>query len=269
MSVGDNVAFPLKVRGRPRSEVAEKVKATLDLVQLRPLATRLPSQLSGGQQQRVALARALVFDPEILLLDEPLSALDKKLRAELQFELKALHQRVGKTFIYVTHDQDEALSMSDEIAILRHGRIIQQASPAALYETPRTRFVADFLGKSNFLTGHVDGSDGNGFSYRVGEHRFRQDGAQMPAAASAILIGLRPEKLEVEAAGPPATENRLAGKIAAWSYFGASLTLLVDTAAGQLAATVPSWRCRIAPETGAPIWLGWAADASVVLEDDR
>ncbi|MBV8650548.1 MAG: ABC transporter ATP-binding protein, partial [Alphaproteobacteria bacterium] len=160
MSVGENVAFPLKVRGRPRAETNAMVKSALDLVQLGHLKDRLPGQLSGGQQQRVALARALVFDPDILLLDEPLSALDKKLRADLQIELKALHQRVGKTFIYVTHDQDEALSMSDEIVILRHGRIVQQGSPNALYEAPRTHFVADFLGKSNFLAGRVGGRAG-------------------------------------------------------------------------------------------------------------
>ena len=129
------------------------MRAALDLVQLDRFADRRPSQLSGGQQQRVALARALVFDPALLLLDEPLSALDKKLRAELQEELKALHRRVGRTFVNVTHDQEEALSLSDQVAILNHGRLIQLGAPEALYEQPRTRFVADFLGKSNFLQG--------------------------------------------------------------------------------------------------------------------
>ncbi|MBM3524592.1 MAG: ABC transporter ATP-binding protein, partial [Alphaproteobacteria bacterium] len=162
LTVAENVAFPLRVRKIGASETTERVKRALDLVQLGTLGERLPRQLSGGQQQRVALARALVFEPELLLLDEPLSALDKKLRAELQWELKALHQRVGLTFIYVTHDQDEALSMSDEIAILRDGKIVQSGGPGELYDKPRSRFVADFLGKSNFITGVVEHADAAG-----------------------------------------------------------------------------------------------------------
>jgi putative spermidine/putrescine transport system ATP-binding protein len=270
MSVGENVAFPLKVRGRPRAETTAMVKSALDLVQLGHLKDRLPGQLSGGQQQRVALARALVFDPDILLLDEPLSALDKKLRADLQLELKALHQRVGKTFIYVTHDQDEALSMSDEIVILRHGRIVQQGSPSALYEAPRTHFVADFLGKSNFLTGRVGEGDASQFRYLVNERPFVQAAAGRIAPEGAdILIGLRPEKLELSGNAPPDTANRLEGRIANWSYFGANLSIIAETPIGPIAATVPSWRSQMTPATGAPVWIGWEADASVVLEDDR
>ena len=139
LTVLDNVAFPLRVRGIAKAEIGERVRTALDLVRLAHLRDRLPRQLSGGQQQRVALARALVFAPHVLLLDEPLSALDKKLRAELQWELKALHRRVGTTFIYVTHDQDEALSMSDQIAIIREGRLIQTGAPRSLYERPRTK----------------------------------------------------------------------------------------------------------------------------------
>ena len=157
MTVAENVAFPLRVRRIGRAERESRVRATLDLVQLGRFAERRPHQLSGGQQQRVALARALVFDPALLLLDEPLSALDKKLRAELQDELKALHRRVGRTFINVTHDQEEALSLSDRIAILNHGRLIQQGSPAELYERPATRFVAGFLGEANRLDCEVRG----------------------------------------------------------------------------------------------------------------
>ncbi len=270
MSVGENVAFPLKVRGRPRAETAAMVKSALDLVQLGHLKDRLPGQLSGGQQQRVALARALVFDPDILLLDEPLSALDKKLRADLQLELKALHQRVGKTFIYVTHDQDEALSMSDEIVILRHGRIVQQGSPSALYEAPRTHFVADFLGKSNFLTGRVGDGDASGFRYLVNERPFLQAApGRVAPEGTDILIGLRPEKLELRGDAPPDTANRLEGRIANWSYFGANLSIIAETPIGPIAATVPSWRSQMTPATGAPVWIGWEADASVVLEDDR
>src|SRR6185312_13168665 len=215
MTVRENVGFPLKVRGRSRSEAAKRVDDALDLVQLSRLGDRLPAQLSGGQQQRVALARALVFDPDILLLDEPLSALDKKLRAELQLELKALHQRVGKTFIAVTHDQDEALSMSDEVAILRHGRIVQKGTPTALYETPRTRFVAGFLGESNFLSGRMGARENGGFVFVAEGMSFIQAASEAPPPEGApVLIGLRPEKLHVAGEAPPDTANRIEGRIA-------------------------------------------------------
>jgi len=174
LTVFDNVAFPLKVRGVSRAAAADRIRGALDLVKLAPLAERYPRQLSGGQQQRVALARALVFTPDILLLDEPLSALDKKLRAELQWELKQIHRRVGTTFIYVTHDQEEALSMSDEIAIIRDGRVVQAGPPRLLYERPATRFVADFLGKSNFITGRVVAHEGDWLVYEAGGSRYVQ-----------------------------------------------------------------------------------------------
>src|SRR5882757_10190181 len=156
LTVARNIAFPLEVRGTPKSEIDRKVGDALGLVQLGALADRLPRQLSGGQQQRVALARALVFAPHLLLLDEPLSALDRKLRADMQIELKAFHRKVGLTFIYVTHDQEEALSMSDRVAILRDGKLLQLGAPNELYERPATRFVAEFLGRSNFLAGKVE-----------------------------------------------------------------------------------------------------------------
>ncbi|TNW52733.1 ABC transporter ATP-binding protein, partial [Acinetobacter baumannii] len=160
--VQDNVAFPLKVRKRPAAEIKEKVDAALDLVQLASRADRYPRQLSGGQQQRVALARALVFSPPLLLLDEPLSALDKQLRSQLQEELKSLHRRLGATFINVTHDQDEALSMSTLIAVVNHGRIVQVGTPLEVYECPRTMFVANFVGRSNIVEAEVRGREADG-----------------------------------------------------------------------------------------------------------
>ena len=174
LSVAENVAFPLRVRRTPRAEIARRVTDALDLVQLGPLADRMPKQLSGGQQQRVALARALVFRPSLLLLDEPLSALDKNLRVSMQEELKALHDRLGLTFVYVTHDQQEALSLSDEVAILHRGRLVQLGPPTALYERPASRFVAGFLGRSNFFTGIIEQQDSTGFTYRVGPHADRK-----------------------------------------------------------------------------------------------
>ncbi len=268
MSVAENIAFPLRVRGQGRAERDEKVRAALDLVQLTGFADRLPKQLSGGQQQRVALARALVFDPALLLLDEPLSALDKKLRAELQEELRALHRRVGRTFINVTHDQEEALSLSDEVAILNHGRIIQKGAPAALYEQPRSRFVADFLGKSNFFRGAVGELGGGWLGVQVAGLRLRQaaEGSR-PGLGAEILLSLRPEKIALLGPGD-AAENVVEGVISAWSYLGAGFSLVVQTALGVLRVHLPAWRAPFVPEIGAALRLGWAADAATIVDDD-
>jgi len=266
MTVAENVSFPLRVRNVARADAERRVAEALDLVQLGHLRDRRPSQLSGGQQQRVALARALVFQPALLLLDEPLSALDKKLRAELQVELKALHRRVGLTFIYVTHDQEEALSMSDSIAILRDGRLVQHGPPGVLYERPATRFVADFLGKSNFLAGRILERQQDGFTYAVDGARFVQAG-RAPAGED-VLIALRPEKIGIAASGE-AAPNTVEGTIIAWSYFGTSFALVVQTAAaGRLQVTVPAWRCPVEPAEGRRVRLAWTADASVPVVPD-
>jgi putative spermidine/putrescine transport system ATP-binding protein len=274
LSVYDNVAFPLQVRGRADAEVKRRVGQMLELVQLQGLAGRLPRQLSGGQQQRVALARALAFEPHLLLLDEPLSALDKKLRAELQDELKDLHRRVGLTFISVTHDQDEALSLSDRVAILRDGKLLQFDAPETLYERPRSRFVADFLGKSNFLAGRAAGTTTGGFTYQCGVHTLVQaaDGAPAPRDGESVLIALRPEKIEVGET-PPDTANWLSGVLVDGTYLGADhrLTIAVDgLPEGQrhLSVTVPAWRCRIKPERGVRVALGWAPDAAIRVAED-
>ena len=269
MSVEDNIWFPLRVRGVKRAEARKGVMASLELVQMAHLAKRLPGQLSGGQQQRVALARALVFQPDLLLLDEPLSALDKKLRADLQWELKSLHNRLGATFIYVTHDQEEALSMSDDIIILRDGRIEQMGGPGDLYERPATRFVADFLGKSNFIKGIVAGTDSGSFTYTAGGHALVQAGAAEPAGPDgSVLIALRPEKLMVSQA-EPATRNRVPGIIDAFNYYGANYHFQVRTQAlGDLIVTAPAWKCEVDPAIGNQVWLGWEPDASVVVRDN-
>jgi putative spermidine/putrescine transport system ATP-binding protein len=272
LSVADNIAFPLTVRRRPAAEKAQKVKAALDLVQLGALADRLPRQLSGGQQQRVALARALVFEPDILLLDEPLSALDKKLRAGLQWELRELHRRVGTTFIYVTHDQEEALSMSDEIAIIRAGRIVQKGAPRELYDRPVSHFIADFLGESNFIEAEPAGTEPagaepGGFAYRAGGAVFHQAGP-VPAERTA-LIALRPAKIRIAAAEPSDATNRVPGTIANWSYRGNEFHFLVRTDLGDMNVSQPTWRASVEPTEGLSVWLAWDADASVVVRDDR
>ncbi len=268
LSVFDNVAFPLKVRRRPRAEIEEKVRAALELVQLTTQSERLPRQLSGGQQQRVALARALVFTPHLLLLDEPLSALDKKLRAELQEELKRLHRKVGLSFIYVTHDQDEALSMSDRIAVMCDGRLVEQGTPGELYERPRTAFVADFLGKSNFLRGRVEAHVEDGFVFSEGGQRFLQRAREArPVIGSRVTVALRPEKISVVAAGGEA-ENRLAGVVREWNYFGSEFRMLVDTASfGLVSVSLPAWNASIAPELGQTLELGWSARAGMEVDE--
>ncbi|MGF1526718.1 MAG: ABC transporter ATP-binding protein [Candidatus Competibacterales bacterium] len=270
LSVADNVRFPLRVRGFPRGDHLRRVAEALSLVQMEALAKRLPRQLSGGQQQRVALARALVFEPEVLLLDEPLSALDKKLRAELQWELKSLHQRLGTTFVYVTHDQEEALSMSDRIVILRDGRIVQQGTPGELYEGPATRFVADFLGKSNFIRGRVEGTDQGLCRYRVGERCFVQGVSAPPPPGAELLVALRPEKIALAAGvGMGEGANAVAGTVTALNYYGSNFHLRIATEAlGELTAVTPAWQCAINPEVGAAVTAFWSADASVVVVDD-
>jgi putative spermidine/putrescine transport system ATP-binding protein len=269
LSVAGNVGFPLDVRRMPRREASRRVRQALDLVHLTELADRFPKQLSGGQQQRVALARALVFQPDLLLLDEPLSALDKKLRAELQWELKSLHQRVGMTFIYVTHDQEEALSMSDEVAILRDGALVQSGSPSELYDQPRTRFVADFLGKSNFLEGIVEGSHAQGFACRCGPHRFVQAAPGPSRAGQPIVLSLRPEKIILTADEAPGAVNSVVAEIVSWSYLGADVHVLVAAAGmSQLAVTRPTWRLDVPLSPGKRVWLSWDADAATVVAED-
>jgi putative spermidine/putrescine transport system ATP-binding protein len=268
LSVEENVAFPLRVRHMAKPEQVEKVRAALDLVQLTQFAERKPSQLSGGQQQRVALARALVFQPSLLLLDEPLSALDKKLRAELQDELKALHRRVGRTFVNVTHDQEEALSLSDRIAILNHGKLVQQGSPAQLYEAPRTRFVADFLGKSNFLAGRAGDAGPGGFSIQAGGTLLAVAAAARPPTGTNVLLSLRPEKVSLLAPGEQA-DNMVDGTVESWSYLGAGFALTVATAdLGPLRVNLPAWNAPFAPSEGLPVRLGWSANAAAAVEED-
>jgi putative spermidine/putrescine transport system ATP-binding protein len=269
LSVFDNVAFPLRVRRRAAEDVKREVSRALELVQLTPLADRMPRQLSGGQQQRVALARALVFTPDVLLLDEPLGALDRKLRTEVQIELKQLHERIRTTFVYVTHDQEEALSMSDRIAIVRDGRFVQIGRPADLYERPATRFVAGFLGESNFIKGRVNGGAEGGFTYSAGGESFRQKAVPAPATGSDLLLAMRPEKIAIATSAPASMANRVQGRVTSWNYFGSDFHFTVETTSlGQLSVRCPAWRMKLEPRNEMQVWLGWDADAAVVVTDD-
>lgn len=191
MTVFDNVAYPLKVRRRGREEIAERVRTMLELVQLGRFAHRKPHELSGGQQQRVALARALVFEPDLLLLDEPMSALDKKLRVDLQEQLRDIHSRLGTTFINVTHDQEEAMHMSDVIAVMNQGRIEQHGTPSDLYHRPKSRFTADFIGKSNIFEGELRNGSFRTSAFEVPSARL--EGAVRDSGAASLV--LRPEDI--------------------------------------------------------------------------
>ncbi|WP_200944754.1 ABC transporter ATP-binding protein [Aureimonas sp. Leaf427] len=201
MTIAENVGFSLKQRGVGRAEREERVRRTLDLVQLSGYETRFPQQLSGGQQQRVAIARAVIFGPPVLLMDEPLSALDKQLREQMQLEIKGLHDRLGITFVYVTHDQREALTMSDRIAVLNHGRIEQIGPPTTLYDEPGNRFVASFIGEANWLSGRADGRRENGLQrVAVGDETIVARVGDAPASDEALCM-IRPEKLRIEPSG--------------------------------------------------------------------
>ncbi|MBT0958448.1 ABC transporter ATP-binding protein [Alphaproteobacteria bacterium KMM 3653] len=262
MTVRENVGFPLKIRKRPAAEIKKRVDEALEMVQMGAFADRMPSQLSGGQQQRIALARAMSFDPQILLLDEPLSALDKKLRADLQWELKDLHQKLGVTFIYVTHDQDEALSMSDRIIILKDGAIQQEGGPNTLYDRPRNRFVADFLGKSNFIEATVTGGSGPTFHCESQGTPFDLITDEPCEQGQAISLALRPERLRLGLPGAelvPATVKQV-------SYLGERCQVLVVREGGEeFLVSRPTWKTDITPTPGLQVSIGWDADAPVVL----
>jgi putative spermidine/putrescine transport system ATP-binding protein len=265
MSVIDNVAFGLRARGVGLSERRRKAGAAVELVRLSGLETRYPRQLSGGQQQRVALARAIACEPELLLLDEPLSALDRSLRGDLQIELRALQRKTGLTCLYVTHDQDEALSMADNVAVLTGGGIVQSGPPAELYERPASRFVASFLGKSNFL--ELDLVDGGGeiAVCRRADVVLRHRGARR--SSGPILLALRPEKIAVVERPEPG-RNAVSARLASVSYFGASAELLADAGAlGALIVRAPSAQAA-SLQVGDAITLSWPYDAAVEIMPD-
>jgi putative spermidine/putrescine transport system ATP-binding protein len=198
MTVEENLAFPLEVRKVPREEIAQKIARALGMVQLGPFAKRRPGQLSGGQQQRVALARALVFEPKLVLMDEPLGALDKQLREQMQLEIKHIHQRLGVTVVYVTHDQGEALTMSDRIAVFNDGQIQQLASPGDLYERPANSFVAQFIGENNKIQGRVVAMNGQSCQVEIdGGGRIEALPIAVGAVGTPTTLSLRPERVKI------------------------------------------------------------------------
>jgi len=265
MTVRGNVAYGLRLRRLPAAEVEDRLAEGLRQVNLVGLEQRYPGQLSGGQQQRVALARALVLNPDILLLDEPLSNLDAKIRVQVRAEIRRLQKQLGITTVYVTHDQEEALSLSDRVAVMREGRVLQVAAPKALYERPATRFVADFVGVNNFIPGVCRGSADGGVTVDtlLGAVRGRTV-ADVPAGARCV-VAVRPENLALGAPG----DNVFAGRVALASYLGSTLRYDVEAAGGLIVKVDirdPWHHEPLAP--GAAVTVSFPASAALALGDE-
>jgi spermidine/putrescine transport system ATP-binding protein len=274
LTIYENVAFGLRRKGAKDAEVKSRVREMLALVELPGFEARKPNQISGGQAQRVALARALINKPAVLLLDEPLGALDLKLRKQMQVELKRIQQEVGITFIYVTHDQEEAMTMSDRIAVMNKGRYEQLGEPEVLYERPTTPFVAGFLGVSNLLPGAVEGDDGTYADVRLADDtRIRAPRALVGNVAN-VNVGVRPEKIRLheETAEAPAGHNHMTGVVRDASYLGVSTQYLVEARGG---ARIMVYEQNVERATKAELWtqgeavqMTWSPDHTFVVRAD-
>jgi putative spermidine/putrescine transport system ATP-binding protein len=259
LTVAQNVAFGLEMRKIPRAEIDKRVEETLALVRLEGYGGRLPRQLSGGQQQRVALARALAIHPDVLLLDEPLSNLDAKLRQEVRVEIRELQQRMGLTTVMVTHDQEEALTMADRLVVMNEGSVRQVGSQRDLYERPADRFVAGFVGRSTFLDGTVEAPG-----------RFRTDGGLLlvcaGGASGKASLSLRPERLEIAGAALAGLDNCLPGTVEFVSYLGAMIDIHVRLSpADRLVVQTANREGGFTPEIGQSVHVGWRASAGQVF----
>ena len=272
MKVADNVAYGLRLSGVPKAQIGDRVSRALDMVRMTAFATRRPAQLSGGQQQRVALARALVNRPAVLLLDEPMSALDRKLREEMQVELKLLQRELGTTFIFVTHDQEEALSMSDRVAVMKDGRIEQIGTASSVYDSPESAFVAGFIGRQNSFAGTISSFDSAGVRVQTAGlslYSSRPTKGDVPASSGAeVSAAIRPESVVISSSQPgapgPASDapvNSVTGTLLGVSELGHSLQLVVHTPSDdQILARLP--RAANPPtELGSPVTCSWSADA--------
>jgi spermidine/putrescine transport system ATP-binding protein len=268
LDVFDNIAFGLRRAKRPKAEIRERVGKALELVQLSGFEKRKSSQLSGGQQQRVALARALVLNPAVLLLDEPLGALDAKLRKALQIELKSLQQEVGITFLYVTHDQEEALTMSDRLAVMNAGHVEQVGAPRDVYEDPETLFVADFLGVSNLMEANIVNAGPNACRVAVDGYELETRGTDLAVRGAAKIV-IRPERVELEEHGSPPGPNRIPGMVERLVYVGSAVQVIVHSATGEtLQALVQNTGKGIPFDQGSPVQLHLPPDALRVLPSD-
>jgi spermidine/putrescine transport system ATP-binding protein len=274
MSVAQNVAFGLEMRRVPRNDISRRITEALEMVRLPGMEDRRPNQLSGGQQQRVALARALVNRPAVLLLDEPLGALDLKLRKEMQLELKDLQDRVGITFVYVTHDQEEALTMSDRIAVMHQGRVLQIGTPTEIYERPNCRFVADFIGETNFLEGQVVAQENGQVAVMIGPNiQVRALVGEEGVTNSQVTVAVRPEKLRLLSEPLPLVENCLPGVIQEVVYIGTDTHFQISLAEGltirvrqQNRISTPDRRAY-SGDRGDKVYVAWAPESTLLLQE--
>lgn len=268
MTVKQNIAFGLELKGMGKTQIATRQDEIMSFLELDGFGDRYPAQLSGGQRQRVALARALAPDPALLLLDEPLGALDAKLRGQVQQELKSIQRRTNKTFFFVTHDQEEALTMSDRIVVMNKGKVEQDGTPEELYFHPASRFVAEFIGETNLLTGDMRGTDGNAVVMDwFGQTLRGHAPGGVPQAGAPITASVRLERLGFHATRP-ATANAVQGRVVGKTFLGSrmALDLLVDDAQGA------RLRAYVDADTGqsvgeAPVWIGWDESSMAVLSD--
>jgi len=270
MSVERNIAFGLEMDRVPKNEIKQRVGEVLEMVKLSGMERRTPRQLSGGQQQRVALARALVKHPQVLLLDEPLGALDLKLRKEMQLELKALQQEVGITFIYVTHDQEEALTMSDRIAVMSQGKVLQMGSPIEIYERPNCKFVADFIGTTNFMEGTLKSLEKDQATVFVSALNAEVKGIAMGSltVGESVAISIRPEKIRL-AETTNLQQNCFEGTISTTTYIGSDTHLIVDVNGLKFKAREQNKISSLEPEAyytlGQKVWLVMFSENTLVM----
>ncbi|MCY4402116.1 MAG: ABC transporter ATP-binding protein [Candidatus Poribacteria bacterium] len=287
-NVAQNIAFGLQMKKLPKSEIANAVERSLDLIKLSGYGDRKPNELSGGERQRVALARALINEPSILLLDEPLSALDQKLRKQMQLELKALQRKVGITFVYVTHDQGEALALSDRIAVMNEGRILQVGTPSEIYDLPKNRFVADFIGTSNFIEGTLISTDGD--VAEVGSDtepsfKFVCNYNGNLQVGTPVTIAVRPERIEISQEPNPDIPNCLQGSIQDESYLGTTVQYTVQTDYPSSIIVNQQWRSidtlpniineqskgedkTLRYQQGDTVYLQWLPENAILLSTD-
>ncbi|MCX8279078.1 ABC transporter ATP-binding protein [Phyllobacterium sp. 0TCS1.6C] len=265
MTVAENLDYPLRVRKIAKAERNDRVRKVLDVVQMGAFAARKPAQLSGGQQQRIALARAIVFEPDVVLMDEPLGALDKNLREHLQLEIKHLHERLGITVVYVTHDQSEALTMSDRVAVFNAGKIEQLAPPAELYERPATPFVAGFIGENNRLAGEISGRNGDEYAVQTETgHRMIVRSQKDFSERQRVMISVRPERVRLDTT--KACLNTFSGTVEEVIYLGDHKRVHVRVSeASTLIAKVPNAGTNIDIKPSQALSLGWDSGDAVLI----
>jgi putative spermidine/putrescine transport system ATP-binding protein len=267
MSVAENLAFPLEVRNAPKSEIEERVKKALDMVQLGAFGNRRPAQLSGGQQQRVAVARALVFDPVLVLMDEPLGALDKQLREQMQYEIKHIHENLGVTVVYVTHDQSEALTMSNRVAVFNDGVIQQLAPPDELYERPDNAFVAQFIGENNTLVGDIKEVNGDNVVVDVNGSIITALNVNTEGVGNKTTLSIRPERVSVNPSNEGDFQNVFKAKVEELIYLGDHIRTRASVCGDdEFVVKIANASALSAIKEGTEVTFGWKAEDCRALD---